>query len=371
VRKSGPRVRITAQLLDAARDTQVWAERFDRTLDDIFAIQDEISQAIVGALKVKLAPAEKQALEQRHTASAEAYELFLLARQFDRTGSERLKPLIVRICERAVVLDPNFGQAWAQIAIAEAEAYQRVVEGMTYEHALHAAERAVAVSPGLAEAHAAMAEVLMRGPSMDLVAGEPFVETALRLDPDCYDAHLCAGYQTLAQHRWDDSVRHFEAAVALDPVAYRPAGMVIQVYKALGDEENVLAAARRCLARCERLLAIEPDHGGALGFLVTSLAELGDVDRARDWARRAVLFDPDNIRLQYNLACGLAELGDADAACDLLDGIIDKVSASWLLWIEADNSLDRIRNHPRFVAVVARGASRLVDGADEEQLARA
>jgi adenylate cyclase len=84
-----------------------------------------------------------------------------------------------------------------------------------------------------------------------------------------------------------------------------------------------------------------------------------------------VLFDPDNMRLHYNLACGLAELGDADAACDLLDGIIDKVSASWLLWIEADNSLDRIRNHPRFAAVVARGASRFADGTDEEQLARA
>lgn len=371
VRKSGQRVRITAQLLDAARDTQVWAERFDRTLDDIFAIQDEISQAIVSALKVKLAPAEKQALEQRATASAEAYELYLLARQFGRTGSERLKPLIVRICQRAVALDPDFGHAWAQIAIAEAEAYQRGVEGLTYEHALHAAERAVAVAPGLAEAHAAMAEVLMRGPSMDLVAGQPFVETALRLDPDCYDAHLCAGYQTLAQHRWEDSVRHFEAAVALDPVAYRPAGMVIQAYRALGDGENVLAAARRCLARCQQLLASEPDHGGALGFLVTALAELGDVDRARDWARRAVLFDPDNMRLHYNLACGLAELGDAEAACDLLDGIIDRVSASWLLWIETDNSLDPIRDHPRFVAVMARGAARFANRVDVAQVERA
>ena len=99
---------------------------------------------------------------------------------------------------------------------------------------------------------------------------------------------------------------------------------------------------------------------------MTALADLGDVDRAQDWARRAVLFDPDNMRLHYNLACGLAELGDADGACDLLDGIIDKVSASWLLWIEADNSLDRIRNHPRFVDVVARGAARFAEPPDAE-----
>ena len=358
VRKSGSRVRITAQLTDAARDTQVWAERFDRTLDDIFAIQDEISQAIVSALKVKLAPAEREALGQRPTANAEAYELYLLARQFNRTGSERLKPLIVRICERAVTLDPEFGQAWAQIAFALAEAAQRGVAGATHERALQAAERAVAVAPNLAEAHAAMAEVLIRGATMDLVAGEPFVETALRLDPDCYDAHLCAGYIYLGQRRWEDSKRHFEAASALDPNAYRPVGMVGQVYEALGDRENELAAARRTLDRCEKLLAVEPDHGGAMGFLVTALAVLGETERALEWARRAVLFDPDNVRLHYNLACSMAGLGDPEAACDLLEGIIDKVSEGWIHWIEADNSLDPIRGDPRFIAIMARGAAR-------------
>jgi len=363
VRKSGSRVRITAQLTDAARDTQVWAERFDRTLDDIFAIQDEISQAIVGALKLKLAPAEREALGQRPTANAEAYELYLLARQFNRTGSERLKPLIVRICERAVALDPDFGQAWAQIALAEAEAQQRGVSGATHEHALQAAQRAVAVAPNLAEAHAAMAEVFIRGATMDLAAAEPFVETALRLDPDCYDAHLCAGYIYLGQRRWEDSKRHFEAASALDPNAYRPAGMVAQVYEALGDRENELAAARRTLDRCERLLAVEPDHGGAMGFMVTSLAVLGETERARGWARRAVLFDPDNVRLHYNLACSMAGLGDPEAACDLLDGIVDKVSEGWLHWIEADNSLDPIRGDPRFIAIMARGAARFANAA--------
>ena len=363
VRKSGSRVRITAQLTDAARDTQVWAERFDRTLDDIFAIQDEISQAIVGALKLKLAPAEREALGQRPTANAEAYELYLLARQFNRTGSERLKPLIVRICERAVALDPDFGQAWAQIALAEAEAQQRGVSGATHEHALQAAQRAVAVAPNLAEAHAAMAEVFIRGATMDLAAAEPFVETALRLDPDCYDAHLCAGYIYLGQRRWEDSKRHFEAASALDPNAYRPAGMVAQVYEALGDRENELAAARRTLDRCERLLAVEPDHGGAMGFMVTSLAVLGETERARGWARRAVLFDPDNVRLHYNLACSMAGLGDPEAACDLLDGIVDKVSEGWTHWMEADNSLDPIRGDPRFIAIMARGAARFANAA--------
>jgi len=363
VRRSGARIRITAQLLEAATDTQVWAERFDRTLEDIFAIQDEISQAIVGALKVRLAPSERQRLEERPTANAEAYELFLMARQFNRTGSERLKPLIMRICERAVELDPNFGGAWAQIALAEAEAAQRLVEGATHEHALAAAQRAVAVSPALAEAHAAVADVLIRGPTVDFEGGKAFAQAALQLDPDCYDAHLFEGYRHIALAEWESARHHFETALALDPSAFRPSGMVLQVYRALGRPEELQAAARRCLLICERLLAVEPDHASALGFMVTALVELGQGERARDWARRAMLFDPDNSRLQYNLACAMAGLGDAETACDLLDGFIGKVAASWAVWMDRDNSLDPIREHPRFQALMARAAARLAPDA--------
>ena len=128
-----------------------------------------------------------------------------------------------------------------------------------------------------------------------------------------------------------------------------------------------MAAARRCLARCERLLAVEPDHSGALGFLVSALADLGEADRAREWARRAVLFDPDNTRLHYNIACALAGLGDADAACELLEGVLEKVNAGWLRWMAADNSLDPIRDHPRYIAVVARGAARFAGSTPGEE----
>jgi adenylate cyclase len=192
VRKAGGRVRITAQLIDASGG-HVWAERYDRDLNDIFALQDEISQAIVKALKIKLLPEEKQAIERRGTSNAEAYELFLMARQFERTGSERMKPVIVRICRNVVELDPGFARAWALMSVAEAEASQRVVAGFSFESARASAERAVALDPTLAEGHAALGEALLRGPDMDVAAAQPSIETALKLDPNCYDAHLSAG----------------------------------------------------------------------------------------------------------------------------------------------------------------------------------
>jgi len=349
VRKSGGRVRITAQLIDSTGG-HVWAERYDRDLNDIFALQDEISEAIVRALRLKLLPEEKQAIERRDTQNAEAYELFLLARQFERTGSERMKPLIVRICNRVIELDPNFARAYALKAMAVAELSQRSVTGYVMEDAKEAAERAVELAPNLAEGHAALAEALSRGPEMALETGMPSIERALALDPQCYDAHLCAGYIALGRQKYEDAIRHFERANELDADAYRPAGMVVQAYEAIGDIEGALAASRRVKVRCEKLLRFEPDHSGALGFLVTALADLGESERAREWAKRAVLFDPDNLRLHYNVACGMVKV-DPDYACALLEDIVPRVALGWLRWIDIDTSLDPIREMPRFKAL--------------------
>jgi adenylate cyclase len=230
--------------------------------------------------------------------------------------------------------------------------FQRRAPGYAHDGGFAAAKRAVALDPGLAEAHAALSEVAGRGDSLDLEEGLPHAETALRLDPDCYEANLFIGYIHLARRHFEDAVRVYEKAAALDPIACRPAGMVVQAYQGLGDKDRTAAASRRSLARCERILANEPDHGEALGFFVSALADLGQTDRARDWARRAVLFDPDNARLHYNLACAMAGLRDAEAAVELLEGIIDRVSGGWISWIDHDNSLDPVRDHPRFVALM-------------------
>ncbi len=124
MRKAGDRVRITAQLIDAKTGGHVWADRYDRDLTDIFAIQDEISKAIVAALRVKLLPEEKKAIETRGTASVEAYNLYLMARQHWISGSFgdiRRDETIVRICKQAVSIDPNYAEAWALMALAQSQ----------------------------------------------------------------------------------------------------------------------------------------------------------------------------------------------------------------------------------------------------------
>src|SRR5678816_873456 len=148
VRKSGGRVRITAQLIDGTTNDHVWAERYDRDLQDIFALQDEISEAIVKALRLKLLPEEKKAIERRGTENVEAYNLYLMARQNYVTGGEsdpRRMEAAIRLCSRVTELDPNYAEAWALMALGQMIVH--FIHGKKGAGGLAAAERALALNP--------------------------------------------------------------------------------------------------------------------------------------------------------------------------------------------------------------------------------
>src|SRR5437667_12753825 len=208
VRKAAGRVRITAQLIDGSSDSHVCAERYDRDLNDIFALQDEISRAIVDALKVKLLPEEKKAIERRGTENVDAYNLYLMARQSYATGFEgdgRRNEAIIRLCRRAVEIDPNYAEAWALIAMAEM--LLRSTSGRDGDGGLAAAERALELSADLAEAHAVKARILSEEKRHDEASRE--IETALRLDPESHQVNKCAALLRFRQQRVEDSIPYF------------------------------------------------------------------------------------------------------------------------------------------------------------------
>ena len=176
-------MRISAQLIDGRTGSHVWAERYDRELTDIFAIQDEISQAIVEALKIKLLPEERKAIEDRGTSSAEAYNLYLMARKYwlsGNYGDVRRDQRVIRICRRAVEIDPSYARAWALMAISQANLY--FTHGNKDESALPAAERALEIEPSIAEAHCVKARYLLESGHAREANQE--VELALRLGPE-------------------------------------------------------------------------------------------------------------------------------------------------------------------------------------------
>lgn len=360
VRKAGNRLRITAQLIDGATGGHVWAERWDRDLSDIFALQDEISEAIVAALKLKLLPEERRAIEHRGTTHPKAYQYFHMARQISlagNLGNARRDEAIIRLCRRATELDPGYARAWALLASGEAglKIYHFRPEG---DGGIASAERAIALDAKLAEGHAVKARILVHGGRPDEAVA--IVETALALDPESYEVNSAAGRCYYALRRYSDAIRTWERAAALAEGDYLACGMLISCYDRIGDRDGLHRAAQRGLARAEKHVAIEPDNGSAMSFIVTALAALGEHERAKDWIERAMLLDPDNLNMGYNFACTLASnFGDAEGALDILDPLFDKVSQQAINWSKVDSDLDSVREMPRFKAMVARAEARV------------
>jgi adenylate cyclase len=355
VRKSGNRVRITAQLIDGASDSHVWAERYDRDLNDIFALQDEISEAIVGALKLRLLPSERKAIEQRSTTNPEAYKLYLMARKYNAMGNSRHRDITVRYCQRAVAIDPGYARAWALLAICQAN--HRMVNVGTGDTGWDAAERALALSPDLAEAHAAKGRILGDAGRYD-EALDAHAE-AMRLDPEGYEVNAAAARCYIPMRRYAEAAACLERAAAAIDADFWALGMAIQCYEALGDVEAMRNAARRALERVEKVVAAEPDHGLAIGWGVSALVALKERDRAKEWTERAMLLEPDNLNLRYNLACSMVSLGETTLALELLEPVLERAQRQNLTWFAADNSLDSIRGDPRLHAMLAKAEARL------------
>jgi len=359
VRKAGDRVRITAQLIDASSGGHVWADRYDRDLTDIFAIQDEISKAIVAALRVKLLPDEKKAIETRGTSSVEAYNLYLMARQQWVSGSYgdiRRDESIVRICAQALTFDDKYADAWALMALAQSQL--RLWHGRDVD-ALPAAERALAINPDLAEVHCVKAHLFEeQGKNAEATAE---IDIALRLDPESWEVNREAARLTFRQGRFRDAIPFFEKAAALMPTDWHNPSMLLCCYKAVGNAERTRGAAKTTVERVEKAIAKDPTNASALASGSAALAVLGEDQRARDWIARALLLEPDNLSMRYNLSCSMAaQLGDREGALGLLAPFMERVnSPTQIRHLEADPDFDTVRDDARFKDMLSAAKQRL------------
>jgi adenylate cyclase len=354
VRKAGARVRITAQLIDGATGDHVWAERYDRDLTDIFEIQDEISKAIVEALKLKLLPEEEKAIEKRGTTNSDAYNLYLMARQSWITGDfgdRRREEKVIRICRRAVELDPDYAQAWALMALAQANLRHGFAGHDLADDGSAAADRALALDPKIAEAHLPKAWRLAEQGRHEESNAE--LAIALELNPESWEVNKEAARLFYRQRRLEDAARHLEKATQVMEADYHGLGMLLAYYNGRGDIEGARRTAQRTIDQVEKVLACDPDNGAALAFGATSLATIGNVARAREWIERCLLVDPDNLQMRYNLAWGLNKVfGEPEAAIEMLGPVMENAGANIIRLAANDPNLDNLRSDPRFEAMI-------------------
>jgi adenylate cyclase len=360
VRKAGGRVRITAQLIDGTSGGHVWADRYDRDLTDIFAIQDEISKAIVEALKLKLLPAEMKAIENRGTTNVDAYNLYLKARQYwigGLYGDIGKDQAIVRLCKQAIALDADYAQAWALMALAQAEL--RFWHAITTENALPAAERALSLNPNIPEARCVRARYLEdEGDEQEAIEE---IETALRLDRDSWEVNREAARLLFRQGRSREAIPFFEKATDLMSGDFHSPIMLTSCYRGIGDQAGLQRAAERALERAEAAIARDPANIAALTTAAAGLVLLGEKSRARECINRASILDPDNVSTLYNLSCTLnCEMADQEAALEMLERFFERLTSTTILkHLQADPDMDSLRDHPRFIEMLATAKKRL------------
>src|SRR6185312_9587898 len=367
VRRAGGRLRITAQLIDGATGQHVWAERYDRDASDIFTIQDEISKAIVKALRLRLLPAEKKAIERRGTDNAEAHDLYLMARQTYITAQEadaRSAEAIVRLCARVTTLDPNYAQAWALMAVGHYKL--QILQSGSAQDGMAAVERALALAPDLAEAHAIKALLLLQLGNADAAAAE--VGVALKLDPESYETNRAAGRLAYQMRQSADAMRFLEKAAALVDADINSANLLMSCYAAVGDTAGMRRSAELALKRCEAVLAHDQNNSGVIGYSVYALVVLGDGERAKARMNRALLVDPDNFNMRYNFACALCrQLNDKEAALGMLELVFARIAGEFFPYAKADSDLDPLHDDPRWQAMVAAAEARLAAAKAEEK----
>ena len=350
VRKAGARVRVTGQLVNCKKGSHVWAERFDRDLTDIFAIQDEITHAIVEQLKVRLLPQEREAVEQIPTENIEAYTYCLRGRDFYRRYIKYYLQLGRRMFAKAVELDPLYARAYAGMADCDSFLRYYYRFDISTDSILALADKALSLDEALPEVHASRGFALLLAHRPDEAVAE--FERSIALDPSSFEAHYLYGRLCHGQGKMEETAALFERAAEINPDDLNVPTFLTHVYRSLGRDEARQRWARRTVEIAERQLALYPDDARPPCMGIEGLIELGETNRAREWISRALALEPDDPTVQYNVACGLTKLGELEWALDLLEHSLRNAPPEMISWVKHDADLDGLRNHPRYQKIL-------------------
>jgi TolB-like protein/Tfp pilus assembly protein PilF len=349
VRRAGSRLRLAVELVDVADGFEIWAELYERSVEDVFAVQGELTRAIAGALALDAAASGPLPGPPAHV---EAWEYYQQARKFFYQYSKKGMRFTRELLERAIGKDPAYGRAWSGLSDCAAFLYMnagRRPEDL--EQAEAASRRALELEPELAEAHAS------RGVTLSLQGrheeAEQAFEAAIRLDPQLFEAHYFYARDAFARGDLAKAIRQYEEAIRVRPEDYQAPLLVAQSFEDLGRPDEAKAVRRRGVRIAEEHLRVQPDDARALYMGANGLVALGETQRGLEWADRALALDPEDPMLLYNIACIRAMAGVPDAALDCLERSV-AAGLRHRGWLEHDSNLDSIRPHPRFQALMER-----------------
>ena len=317
LRRSGNRLRINAQLVDTHTDFPLWSERYDRQMEDVFEVQDEIARKIAEALRITLSPQEEAALAAKPTENLQAYDLYLRGKSYARRLTRQDFEFALQMFENAVALDPDFALAHAAIANVCAQThYNYGRDPVWLERAKAASRKAVALRPQLPEPLVAQAWILYADGQYDEAAS--CVRQAIERKSDCEGAYYLLGRALFASGRYQELANVAEAAMEASSQDYNTYVPIGNALGALGKEEALRNLRQRRIEALENHLKSVPEDARARVLLAGDYAETGRQEDAVREANLAVALRPNEATVLYNAACVFCGLKNKPEALEAL-----------------------------------------------------
>ena len=347
VRRSGNRLRITAQLVEARTGRSVWAERYDREMKDVFEVQDDIARSITQALRITLSPQEEKTIASKPTENLQAYDYFLRGRNYTRR--ENLE-FAMQMYEHAIKLDPNFALAHAGIANVCGMQFELHGRDARYiEKGLQAANRAFELDPKLPEALAARGRIFHAQQNYEEAVR--FARMAIERKNDCESAWDILGRALFSSDKWDEAISVMDQALEADGDDYNVYIPYVNAMTARGDAEGGLKLRNRQSQVLEQHLDLVPEDVRARILLANSYAFLGRNGNAAEQLEKAVAMRPKDPNVLYNAACTYGLMKMKDEALMMLAKSAE-TGFSDFEWASRDPDLACLHDEPEFQAVL-------------------
>ena len=350
VRKVGNRIRVTGQLLSVSDGYHLWSGQFDREMEDIFAIQEEIAGSIVKVLRVKLSDRGRRAIERAPTRDVVAYDYYLRGRKYfyqsNRSGIE----FACQMFSKAIGKDRSYALAYA--GLADCHSYLSYYFGggdAEKQKADEASKTALNLDPDLSEAHASRGLALTAAKRYG--EAEKEFDTAILLDPALFEAYYFYARMCFAQGKYEKAAEMYHRAGEVNPEDYQSPSLEAFTCRTMNRMDEAREAYVRSLETIERHVEFNPDDSRAIYLGATALIDLGERDRAFEWIRRAEAIDPEDPYLLYGMACFYSRVGDADTAIRYFEKAI-QAGFAHKEWVLHDSDFDSIRHDPRFKTLV-------------------
>jgi adenylate cyclase len=355
VRKAGTRVRITAQLMDVRTGFHIWAERFDRMLEDIFDVQNEVSSSIARALRVSLTEAEKKSLAQRPTDDLRAHDFYLRGLDFLFKRGKKNTLSAIQMFENSLALDPNYVSAYAGLGDAYSNLFTFYDGNPKWlAKTIELNEKLLSVDPRAVEAKFGIGMVSFHQKRFN--EARKTLGSVIAERPDHYDAHRFLGVIADITGDYEAAIAHYKKCAELKPFSEEPWMHLDMTYRRVDDLEAAEKAAHQSLELGEAKVAVNPDDAITLSRISGYYVRLNRKEEALEAIRRVKEVDSTDGLALYNCACTYATMGDRDQAMKCLRDAFANGYGYVREWVKTDPDFARFQDDPEYKAFMEEGA---------------